>query len=90
MIHNNISSLKYYLCTEVEQLICNFLESSSVNSKKGHYPILNDEVFANIDEPILKTQSEVRIEAHRRYCDIHIVLSGEENIDIFETHSLSP
>ena len=44
----------------------------------GRYEIQGDDAYIMVQEPTLKPWDEGRWEAHRRYADIQIVISGEE------------
>lgn len=44
----------------------------------GRITLDADNIFINIDDAKLRTQSEQVLEIHRQYIDIHIPLSGEE------------
>lgn len=44
----------------------------------GRITLDTDNIFINIDDAVLRTQSEQVLEIHRQYIDIHIPLSGEE------------
>lgn len=44
----------------------------------GRITLDADNIFINIDDAELRTQSEQVLEIHRQYIDIHIPLSGEE------------
>ena len=44
----------------------------------GRYEIDGDKIFVKVSEVMTKAPAEALFEAHRRYIDIHITLSGEE------------
>ena len=46
----------------------------------GRHEIDGDEVFANVQELVTVPAGEKNYEAHRRYADIHYVVSGTELI----------
>lgn len=53
-----------------------------VPCEKGSYPIDGDRLFVNIVE-YTTTSAENRFwEAHRDYLDVHVMLRGEEQIDV--------
>jgi biofilm protein TabA len=54
----------------------------------GKYPIQGDTVFALIQEYITKEHSECRFEAHRKYTDIQMIVSGKEIIEVLPVDSL--
>jgi YhcH/YjgK/YiaL family protein len=44
----------------------------------GRYPIVGDDLFAIVELVPAKTKEMARLEAHRRYIDIQLVLEGDE------------
>lgn len=48
------------------------------NLKPGRYDIDEDNIFALISEYETKTESEGKLEAHRKYIDVQYVIEGEE------------
>lgn len=54
----------------------------------GSYPIMGDEVFANIQEFTTAPDTERRFEAHRRFFDIQYVVTGEERFGICDVYML--
>lgn len=56
----------------------------------GLHPIDGEKVFANVQEFITIAQSEKHFEAHRRYADVHYVVSGEELLGIAPVSELTP
>lgn len=55
----------------------------------GKYPIQGDNVFALIQEYVTKEHSECRLEAHRQYIDIQMVVSGREIIEVLPVNALA-
>lgn len=46
----------------------------------GRYPIVGEELFAIVELVPGKTKEMARLEAHRRYIDIQLVLEGDEQM----------
>jgi YhcH/YjgK/YiaL family protein len=46
----------------------------------GRYPIVGDDLFAIVEQVPAKTKEMARLEAHRRYIDIQLVLEGDETM----------
>lgn len=46
----------------------------------GRYPIVGDDLFAIVEHVPAKTREMARLEAHRRYIDIQLVLEGDESM----------
>lgn len=56
----------------------------------GRHEIDGDDVFANIQAVTTKPASEKTYEAHRRYFDIHYVISGTELIGVADVSRTAP
>lgn len=48
------------------------------NLPVGRYPIEGDDIFALIQEMPTRPVDQLRLEAHRRYIDVQILLNGRE------------
>ncbi|MBI1174200.1 MAG: DUF386 family protein [Sideroxydans sp.] len=46
----------------------------------GRYPIVGDDLFAIVEQVPGKTREMAKLEAHRRYIDIQLVLEGDEQM----------
>lgn len=51
----------------------------------GKYPILGDEVFANVTEAPSKSKEEVKWESHKNYIDLQYIIKGKEMIGVADT-----
>ena len=56
----------------------------------GRHEIMGDEVFANVQELTTVPAGEKNYEAHRRYADIHYVISGTELIGVAPVAECAP
>lgn len=73
---NDLSAARYAKALE-------FLSRDDLASlEAGRYDIDGDEVFANVQEVTTVPAGEKNYEAHRRYADIHYVISGTELMGI--------
>ena len=84
MIFGNIQNLKEYFFLEDGVLECfNYMKEHALNEyKKGVYEIDGKRLFVNIVEYETVTAKERFWEAHKEYLDIHLMLEGEEQIDM--------
>ncbi len=46
----------------------------------GRYPIVGDDVFAIVENIPGRTRSEAKLECHRKYIDIQLVLEGRDEM----------
>lgn len=63
--------------------IFNILQALNLSAlQKGHIELDGDYVFINIDEIQGKKPEDAKLEAHRRYIDIQMPLTGKETFGI--------
>ena len=86
MIFDKIEKLRQY--DVVSDKVLNFLFNLDENTPEGHYEI-EDGVFANVDVYDTKLHANCFPEAHKRYIDIQMLLSGEERLDFANVSELS-
>ncbi|MBF8983798.1 YhcH/YjgK/YiaL family protein [Lutibacter sp. B2] len=82
MIFDKISNAKYYygLGLRFEKAFEYLKNTDFINHKLGKYQIDGDRIFSIISEYSTKFQGELEWEAHRRYIDIHYMVSGVEKM----------
>ena len=56
----------------------------------GRHEVMGDEVFANVQELTTVPSGEKNYEAHRRYADVHFVISGTELIGVAPVGECQP
>lgn len=56
----------------------------------GRHEVMGDEVFANVQELTTVPSGEKNYEAHRRYADVHFVISGTELIGVAPVGECEP
>lgn len=84
MIFGNIRNLQEYpfLEEQIKKCFTYATENDLLSFEKGSHEIDGDCLFVNIVE-YTTTQAEDRFwEAHRKYLDVHMVLRGQEQIDL--------
>lgn len=84
MIFGNINNLKEYdyLTTDIKKCFEYASSNNLLNYEKGTHKIDGDNLFVNIVE-YETTQVENRFwEAHRKYLDLHLMIEGNEQIDV--------
>ena len=86
MIFDKLEKLRQYYV--VSDKVLNFLFNLDENKPAGHYEI-DDEAYANIDVYETKEYDICFPEAHKRYIDIQMLLSGEERLDFANISELS-
>ena len=56
----------------------------------GRHDVMGDEVFANVQDITTVPAGEKNYEAHRRYADIHYVISGTELLGVAPVAECAP
>lgn len=84
MIFGNINQEKTYefLPEKVKACFKYVKEHDLLNYEKGTHKIDGDNLYVNVAEYTTVKREERFWEAHKAYLDIHILVKGEETIDI--------
>lgn len=84
MIFGNVENLREYpfLEEQVRECFAYAKEHDLAAYEKGSHVIDGDRLFVNIVEYETVAASERFWEAHKRYLDVHLMLSGTEQIDL--------
>lgn len=84
MIKDNIKNANiYHNLSEFIKIGLNYLENTDFSKvSNGRYEILEDKVYANVQDYISKPEHEGKFEAHKRYIDIQYIVKGEEKIGV--------
>lgn len=91
MIVDNLANFKNYLCLHKSfKLVADFLERNDLIALEcGRYEIEGDDVYLALQEYETKTIEICKPEAHKKYIDIQIVITGEENIGYADIQNTS-
>lgn len=84
MIFSNIQNLEEYpfLDSQVKECFAYAKSHDLLSFEKGSHPIDGERLFVNIVEYATTTPEERFWEAHRQYLDLHLMLRGQEQIDL--------
>ena len=84
MIFGNIKNLNEYtfLTEAVKECFSYAKEQNLVEFENGKHEIDGERLFVNIVEYTTKNADERFWEAHKKYLDVHLMLNGEEQIDL--------
>ena len=84
MIFGNIKNLKEYsfLEEQIKKCFAFAAENDLACFEKGRYEIEGDNLFVNVTEYITAQAEERFWEAHKKYLDLHLMLCGQEQIDL--------
>lgn len=78
MIIDNLKNIEKY--KEISPKVVEFLKTLSKDTPVGHYEI-EDGAFANVDVYTTKLHKDCKLEAHKNYIDIQMLLDGVEELD---------
>lgn len=84
MIWGNIENLQEYsyLEEQIKKCFVYAAEHDLLNCEKGRYDIEGDDLYVNVVEYQTISAEERFWEAHKKYIDLHLVLCGQEQIDL--------
>lgn len=87
MIYDNIENIKKY--SQIDFEIADFILGLDKNQRVGRVFLSDDELtFANVDEYTTKEHSNCKLEAHKKYIDIQLLLDGVEELDWVDIQGL--
>ena len=86
MIIDKIQNINKY--NLIPKNVVDFLCNLTADVHCGRYEI-DKNSFANIDEYNTKDRSECRLEAHKKYIDIQMLLNGFEELDCVDIEGLT-
>ena len=80
MIFDDIKNIRNY--SEVDEKIADFILNLTAMQECGKVFLSEDRLtYANVDEYTTKTLENCKLEAHKKYIDIQILLDGVEELD---------
>src|SRR5512141_337932 len=82
MIFSSLSqSARYAALHPLFQRAFDYIRDTDLfNMAPGRYNIVGDDLIAIVEQVPAKTKEMARLEAHRRYIDIQLVLDGDETM----------
>lgn len=88
MIFDKIDNYQLYPYGKAWTAAFEFLQKLTPLAEVKEYPIEGKDIFARVQEYNTLTEAEAKIEAHRHYVDIQVLLSGSESIRYFPASNL--
>ncbi len=87
MIFDDIKNIKKY--AEIDTNVADFIVGLTAEIPAGRIYLSDDGLtYANVDEYTTKLHESCRLEAHRKYVDIQIMLDGVEELDYSDVEGL--
>ena len=73
------NSKRYYALHPLFERVFDYLNSTDISTlEEGRHDIMGDSLYVNVANAKLRRAEEAPLEAHNRYIDIQVVISGEE------------
>ena len=90
MIYGKLQNISQYMNIDRNfDTAIKFLQSNDLKTlQNGRNPVDGDDVFVNVFEYQTIPTDELSFEAHNQYADLHITISGEENLEVAHVSSL--
>ncbi|MEI7850225.1 MAG: YhcH/YjgK/YiaL family protein [Kiritimatiellales bacterium] len=89
MIVDSIKNHSLYPLGPAWKAAFDFLETLTPETETGKRLIQGDHLFAGVDCYETKSRAAAKLETHRKYVDIQVLLSGEEVIEVFQLQDLT-
>ena len=89
MIADSIKNHSLYPFGPAWKAAFDFLKTLTPETETGKRVIQGDRLFAGVDCYETKPRAAAKLETHRKYVDIQVLLSGEEVIEIFPKQGLT-
>lgn len=89
MIADSIKNHSLYPFGPAWKAAFEFLQTLAPETPPGKRLIQGNDLFAGVDCYETKSRAAAKLETHRKYVDIQVLLSGEEIIEIFEQQALT-
>lgn len=89
MIIDSIKNHTIYPYSELWGKAFDFIRTLSLDIADGKHRIDGEDLFAGVDRYETKSRADAKLETHRRYVDIQLLLSGTERLEIFPKSGLT-
>ncbi|MCU0858027.1 MAG: YhcH/YjgK/YiaL family protein [Pontiellaceae bacterium] len=89
MILDSIQNHRLYPLGPLWQKAFDFLKTAAPEMENKKYILQGADLFAGIDTYSTKIRDTAKLETHRKYVDIQVLLSGTEMIEIFPKKELT-
>ncbi len=89
-LHSSVNTDSFYRAYHTNKKLWDaaftFLKDQNLDDiQPGKYPIIGEQVFANVTEAPSKNKEEVKWESHKNYIDLQYIIKGKEMIGVADT-----
>ncbi len=90
MIVDSLANVGWYFKADWWRKVVEFIRTAHPALPDGEHALQGREVFVRILSLKTGPCEHTVLESHRSYVDIHVVLDGQETIEVWPTHLLTP
>lgn len=91
MIHDSIANIrKHFNGSDAWTKVCKFIEEMTPEMKDGKYVIDGDKLYVSVTTYNTRLHADGVMEAHRKYIDVQMLLTGEEDVYVSGIDALIP
>lgn len=88
MVNGTIDELKNYLPDYIRGPVMDYIQSIDEDTAEGYTSIMGDKIYGRVMSYDTIPKQECKIEAHNRYIDIQISVTGAEGIAVYQRKDL--
>lgn len=88
MINGTIEELWYYLPEKLQKIVMEYVKEIDKNTEDGYTYLLDDKVYGRVMSYDTLPKETCKLEAHNRYVDIQVSISGSEGIEVYQRSQL--
>ena len=89
MIFDRLENQNIYPFGEAWKAVFDFLKTVTPETATGKYLIQGNDLFAGVDSYNTKARDIAKLETHRKYVDIQVLISGSEIFEVFQKQELT-
>jgi len=89
MIFDRLENHNLYPFGEAWEAAFDFLKTVTPEMENKKYVLDGDRLFAGVDSYNTKARDTAKLETHRKYVDIQVLISGNETFEVFQKQELT-
>ena len=89
MIFDRLENQNLYPFDEAWKAAFDFLKTVTPETATGKYLIQGNDLYAGVDSYNTKARDIAKLETHRKYVDIQVLISGSEIFEVFQKQELT-
>lgn len=89
MIFDRLENHSLYPFGEAWETAFDFLKTVTPEMEDKKYTLQGDDLFAGVSSYNTKARNAAKLETHRKYVDIQVLISGSEIFEVFQKQELT-